>query len=881
MIPKNMVLLAFLFLVIISSNLQAGNVIEDQPLRSGIAVFSLHPENNNLTLPVDGSIRLGIDQLDEYFNQLDASWVERTFPHCLPPVTNGTDLSTIYTVYFPETISVRDVCLDLAKFDVIDYADPWYIDKICVDHNDTHRGRQYYLDLIEANSAHDFSTGNPTVPVAIIDTGVDVDHADLAGNLWTNPDEEDNGEDDDNNGKIDDIVGWDFYGNGQQGQNHREDNNPNDISGHGTHCSGDAAAVTNNNRGIASIGYECSIMAVRTGTGLTVTYGYQGIEYAAREGAKVISCSWGGYQSAQWAENVIDYAHEHDALVVCAAGNDNVNDDHFPSSYEHAMSVGATDNRDRKVNFSNWGEHIDVSAPGLNIYSTTVGGGYGNSSGTSMSCPIVAGQAVLMRAAYPNLSVDDVWQLIVDGCDDIDDNLGNRAGLMGAGRINAHTSMRLGAIPVLTIQDIHIIDDDNENGKLDPGESAGIAVELLNGEHSTAAEDVFVSLSSPDPTMSFRQASIEFPDIDQGDGFLNDENPFTVEVDSNAIPHSTTIKVTVSAEPGQLIIERTFDVVLGHPDILIVDDDEGDDTEQWFINSVEAMGKGWVHWDVERDFTPDQITLTDYPMVIWSTGTSREPLDELDKFQIQSSLEVGANILLIGKKIGDDPENRSLLRNFFGAHHQQDSVRAMFVNGLSGRRPIANNTVMMLFGGGEAGDGRISPSTMEPVAGADSLVVYYWGEDEVTGLGGVYREDDRFGSKTVYLGFAFESVNDRLTHKSAVLDNLFNWFTTGEVPDPNYSPIESATPFSFSLNPAYPNPFNSSVRLSFTLPGKSAYRMSALDMNGRELTIGSGIGSIGNNNLQWSAGSLPSGTYIVQLDVAGHKPVEQRVVLIK
>ena len=119
MSSKNIVLLALLFLVISINNTQAGNVIEDQPLRPGIAVFSLHPEFN-VIIPIDGSTRLGIDQLDEYFDQLDATWVERTFPHCLPPVPNGTDLSTIYTVYFPETITVRDVCQDLTKFDVVD-----------------------------------------------------------------------------------------------------------------------------------------------------------------------------------------------------------------------------------------------------------------------------------------------------------------------------------------------------------------------------------------------------------------------------------------------------------------------------------------------------------------------------------------------------------------------------------------------------------------------------------------------------------------------------------------------------------------------------------------------------------------------------------------
>lgn len=876
---KNIVLLALVFSVLYSVPLQAGNVNSDQPMRSGIVVFSLFSEYN-VVIPVDGSNRLGISVIDDYLNQLDASWVERTFPHCLPPVSGGTDLSTIFTIYFPETIAVQDVCQDLAKIDGVKYANPWFIEKINLEHNDPERRRQYHLDLIEANAAHDFSTGDPSAAVAIIDTGVDIDHPDLVANLWSNPDEDDNGRDDDNNGKIDDIMGWDFYGNGQQGGNHREDNNPNDISGHGTHCSGIASAVTNNRRGISSIGYSCSIMAVRVGTGLTVTYGYQGIEYAVREGAKVISCSWGGYQDADWAENVIDYAYEHDALVVCAAGNDNVNDPHFPSSYENAVSVGATDNRDRKAGFSNWGEHVNVSAPGENIYSTVPDGGYQYLSGTSMSCPLVAGQAVLLRAAFPQMNVDQTWQILVEGCDDIDANLGNRAGLMGAGRINAYNSMRIGAIPALTIVGIEIVEDDDGNGRFDPGETVSVSIEIANGEHSTVAEHVLVSLTSEDPDFSFRQASIGFPNIAEGDHFLNDADPFIIDVDSAAIAHSTTIKVTVSAQPGDLLLEKSFPIVIGHPDILIVDDDDGDDTERWFINSLEQINKGWVHWDVAQDFTPDMKTLTDYPMVIWSTGRSAEPLDELDKFQIQSGLEDGANILLIGKRIGDDPENRSFLRNFFGAHHQQDSVRAMLVQGIPWNRPVSGETVMMLYGAGEeAGDGRLSPSTMAPVNGADSLVLYSLSIDEFTGLAGVYRTDERYGSKTIYLGFAFESVNDRLASKSEVLSRMFDWFT-GNLP-PDSSPFEKETPISFNLNPAYPNPFNNTVMLSFTLPWKSRYKMTATDLNGRELTIFSGIGSTGNNNLQWNAASLPSGVYMIQLDASGFKSIEQRVVLIK
>jgi len=890
--------MALIILLFIAGGLQAGIGDIETPYRPGIVVFSILPEIS-IDIPLEGFERSGVPAIDRFMDQVEAYWIERMFPYCLQPVPGGADLTIIYTLYFPESLPVDQVWRDLSKLDGIEYAEPWYVQRLFLEHNDPNRRQQYYLDLIQANDAHDLCTGDRTVPVAIIDTGVDMDHVDLVDNIWINPGEDLNGNgiidndevnnrDDDDNGRIDDFWGWDFYGNGQQGNNHRMDNNPNDISGHGTHCSGIASAVTNNRRGIASIGYSCGIMPVRAGNGLTVVYGYNGIEYAARTGAKVISCSWGSGQYFRAGENVAQYAYDHDAMLIAAAGNgdrfgNGIDDPHYPAAYDHVIAVAATNQNDVKPRFSNFGEWVDVSAPGVAILSTVRNNGYQAWNGTSMSCPLVAGTAVLIRAAYPWLNVDEATELLLEGADNIDDENRNYEGELGAGRINAYESLLLGARPMLTIDELEIITDDNENEQLDPGETVSIAITISNSERGMEAEDIVVTISSEDPDIAIEENEFEFPNLEAGEEFTNNENPFVIVVDSSAIPHTTWFTVEITAEPALIEITRTFEILVGHPDILVVDDDGGSEIQNVYFEAIENMDMGWAQWNVELDYSPDFITLTNYEMVVWVTGRSEEPLDDLDRIQIEMALDEGANILLIGHKIGDDRENRSLLRNYFGAHHQEDSVRVMMAVGISDKKPIDTNVRMYLYNSGEVGDGRDSPSTMSPVNDADSLVVYEAGDD-VVGLAGVYRAANlnrHNESRTIHLGFAFESVNDRITPKHEVLRQLHNWFTS-EMIQPHVNPLHEIDPNTFVLNPAYPNPFNSSVRLSFSLPVMSSYKLIITDLSGREIAlVESGIAASRKNAIFWNADAYPSGTYLVRLTSPGFVPMEQRLVLIK
>lgn len=336
---------------------------------------------------------------------------------------------------------------ELANRKEVVYAEKIPLIKIDYTPNDPNLALQWNLAKIDAANAWNIGTGGNKIRVAVVDDAVRITHQDLLPNVWNNTFETPgNGIDDDNNGYIDDINGWDVADN---------DNNPNppaasatnSVFTHGTHCAGIVAAATDNTIGIASIGFNIDIMAVKTLSDATpgpyLTNPYAGVTYAIAAGAHVISMSWGGSSFSATYQTLFDLAYTNDIVCVAAAGNSNTNLPMYPASYNHIISVAATDNTDTKASFSNYGPQIDVSAPGVNIYSTLAGStsSYGNLSGTSMACPLVAGLAGLMRSYNIGASADNIEICLKSTTDNIYPQNLSFIGQLGTGRINAYKAM--------------------------------------------------------------------------------------------------------------------------------------------------------------------------------------------------------------------------------------------------------------------------------------------------------------------------------------------------------------------------------------------------------------------------------------------------------
>jgi len=273
---------------------------------------------------------------------------------------------------------------------------------------------------IDAPAAWDVTTGSRGVVVAVIDSGVDHGHHDLAANIWRNPGEiAGDGLDNDGNGFVDDVHGWDFA-NG--------DADPMDDNGHGTHVAGTIGAVGDNGVGVAGVTWQVSIMALKflssTGSGST-SGAVAAINYATRMkrdfGVNVVvtNNSWGGSGFSAALRDAIVAGGRHNILFVAASGNQGVNNDttpHYPSNYGDSavISVAASDRSNRLASFSNYGStSVDLAAPGVAISSTTPGNAYASYSGTSMATPHVSGVVALVAAANPAATAAEIREAIL------------------------------------------------------------------------------------------------------------------------------------------------------------------------------------------------------------------------------------------------------------------------------------------------------------------------------------------------------------------------------------------------------------------------------------------------------------------------------------
>ncbi len=303
------------------------------------------------------------------------------------------ELKKIYRLEIPEDANVEEIIEDYKKDPQVEYAEPNYISYISFAPNDARYSEQWAYQNTEAEQGWDIERGNENVVIAIVDTGVDYNHEDLAANIWNNIDEiPDNGIDDDENGYVDDIMGYDFVdidveacNNNPdcelvEGEDYTEiDNDPMDFKGHGTHVAGIAAAVTDNNLGIAGVCHNCKIMPVRAGYSIKVVhimYGFietgrlrndgiaSAIHYAADNGANIISMSFGSSGISNVQKEAIDYAYSKGVVLIASAGNSNTDSKSYPAGYDDVIAVAATAETNERSSYSNYGYWVDIAAPG-------------------------------------------------------------------------------------------------------------------------------------------------------------------------------------------------------------------------------------------------------------------------------------------------------------------------------------------------------------------------------------------------------------------------------------------------------------------------------------------------------------------------------------
>jgi subtilisin family serine protease len=325
----------------------------------------------------------------------------------------------------------------LANHPAVEYAEPNYTIRPAVVPNDERYFTLWGMPIIGAPLAWNVTTGSSGVLVAVVDTGIDISHPDLAPNIWTNADEIPNdGLDNDGNGYVDDVNGWDYW---------NDDNgvfDPVDGDRHGTHVAGTIGAVGNNGIGVAGVNWTTRILPLKfigPEIGRTLD-AVRAIQYASEKGARVFNAS---FVMSFFSQSLMDAIEDSGVIFVAADGNDGANTDvtpNYPSGFNlpNIISVAATRSDESLAPFSNYGAtSVDLGAPGALVHSTVPGNGYDGLTGTSMAAPHVAGAAALIYSRFPNLTVSEVKDRILASVDPLSSLAGKTltGGRLNVGRI--------------------------------------------------------------------------------------------------------------------------------------------------------------------------------------------------------------------------------------------------------------------------------------------------------------------------------------------------------------------------------------------------------------------------------------------------------------
>lgn len=462
--------------------------------------------------------------------------------------TSGIDLRLYHQISFDPAIPVAEAIAKLNKSGAVELAEPVYYDKPAFTPNDPNLSKQYYIPLVNAIQGWDITKGSNSIIIAILDSGVDLTHPDLAANIYKNEADPVDGIDNDKDGYIDNYLGWDFAGSDYQTL--EEDNDPSttlDNASHGTMVAGCASAVTNNEVGIAGMGFNAKLMVLKhTADNDTRNEGsgylsklLLGVLYAANNGADIINASYGSTYYSQIAQDIYKYAAlDKNVLIVAAAGNEDSPEAHFPSDYDYVLSVAATNQSDGRASFSNYGYKVDISAPGANIFTTDVGGGYATVNGTSFASPIVAGAAALVKTLYPDFNGAQVGEVLrVTANPSFNNNLSTTyKNKMGRGRLDVFQALTKQS-PSIRMDNSVILGPGGDVPK--PGQQATIYGEFIN--FLWPASGATVTLSSLSTEVTVVEGTISLGDMQMMQKVSNQNSPFVIRVNRGVAPNTEVV----------------------------------------------------------------------------------------------------------------------------------------------------------------------------------------------------------------------------------------------------------------------------------------------------------------------------------------------------
>jgi thermitase len=387
--------------------------------RAGEIIVKIRDELPSVSRGMMDIMNTGSRNLDQLNQQFGVSKVEQVFRSRVGRILQQDNpLSNVLLLDLREDVDEKTALHAYNSLEEVEYAELNYLYYIFATPNDSFFSSQYSLysssyQGIDAISGWDLEQGSQSITIAIVDTGIDYTHEDLAGKNV--------------------VKGYDFV---------NEDFDPKDDHGHGTHVAGISGAIANNGRGIAGVCPGCSLLAIKVvtadGSGAN-SWIANGIANAVNLGADVINLSLGGLDRSNTIKLAIEQAYQSGAVIVAASGNDGSGVALYPAAFPEVIAVGATDRYGDRASFSNYGNHLEIAAPGESIYSTLPDNRYEAWNGTSMACPHAAGLAGLLLSKNPSLTNEQVRQIMAATAQDL--GSAGRDTYFGYGRINAFSAL--------------------------------------------------------------------------------------------------------------------------------------------------------------------------------------------------------------------------------------------------------------------------------------------------------------------------------------------------------------------------------------------------------------------------------------------------------
>ncbi|MCB2212726.1 S8 family serine peptidase [bacterium] len=825
------------------------------------------------------------------------------------------DLSQLPGVEVAERQPVRELCvLPGAEREIADRP------------NDPLITYQWHLSQVNAFAAWDEAPAATGVKIAILDNGVDIDHKDLRSIIWTN-DAEDGGTsnfDDDGNGYVDDIYGWDA--NDWDGNPDAPSLDPSESPGHGTHCSGIAAAIQNNNVGVAGLARGAQIMAVRVGEGRTIGYAVDGLLYAVINEADVVSMSFAGPVESVFERDIINYAADQGVIILAAAGNENNNSLTYPAAYENVIGVAATGIDNNIASFSNYGWWVQAAAPGVDILSTYIGG-YGYSSGTSMATPLVAGLAGMLKGMDPDITREQVLARIQQGAQPVG-NAWDKETPVGV--IDAWRSA-LPDRPVVAFKGITV---NNADGRIPLAATTSVTfdMELLGGD----ADQLKISLVSLADFMetngvynSTQQEVGSFPAVFQITtyGFTEQgDNPAVLLINADGWRDTLSVRIPVdppyvTVEGGEMIASVTDFGAIGYWDYVPPIDTRtegvrllGDKLGALFHGSVLVADMANV---ADCIYGTDNQTQFDFRVYDNSHYAKVDAPDDRNMWRCTytdryDGSPVGVNVTQTVEGYPDNDDESVIyltysiervigapvdmyvgvlcdwdILNLYGNQvHYNSQYRLSYMSGSSYNGGQTRFAGIMALGNETISGVRAINNSNFSYTDSNKLSIIHGGTSQATSSAPddwanlIAVEVENVGSsipRTVQFALIMAKTESELLNIASNVASAHQGETVS---------VGDELPSQFELTRAWPNPFNASTRVDLALDAGADVDIAVYDVLGRivttlhrgELTAGSHAFSW--NGLTSNGQPVAAGVYIVEA-VSGDLHARQKVVLVK